>query len=126
MKGADMKTAGATLILASLLAADVMAFDEPDEFMGVKWGTSCAEAIPVMEKRLTERAEEVIDGRRPTVLLPGVQRERGSWNGKDSCSYRGFTFRDLIGHSFVQARFHFLDGGFEAATLTFKAESYEE
>src|SRR5262249_11894845 len=57
---------------------------------------------------------------------PAVQTEQGFWNGKYSCSVLPFKFRDLIGRSFVQAQFHFLDGGFESATLTFKTQSYGE
>lgn len=115
------------IVASTLWTAHGWAFNEPDEFMGVKWGTLCEDARSAIETRLIDKSKQEAFGVKLDFLAPSKNGNLG--RGCSSSSYLGpnrhnLTFQDTIGDALVGAIMKFLDKKFEAVELKFKPHSY--
>lgn len=122
------KITTAILISISIIwTAAAWAFNEPDEFMSVKWGTSCEDARLIIEKRLSEKSKERKGGTTLANLDPrkngNLSKGCGSGRSLGSRLY-DLWFHDIMGKAVVNVILIFLDNKFESVRLYFKADSY--
>lgn len=120
-------TAAILILVGTVWATTACAFNEPDEFMGVKWGMSCQDARSDIETRLTEKSKEKVGGIALTFLAP--TRNGNISRGCISASYRGpryhdLSFQDIIGTTLITVLLKFLDNHFESVELKFVSHSY--
>lgn len=115
------------LLVGTIWAATASAFNEPDEFMGVKWGTACEDTRSTIVTRLTEKSKERVGGTVLTFLAPSNNGNisRGCSPSSNLGPRRyNLAFQDIIGTALISVLLKFLDNKFEAAELKFKPHSY--
>jgi len=101
----------ATVLAVFLQSSIAFGWNEPEEFRGIKWGTSIKEALSIVDGEM-QRRHDAKDT--PfTIWAP------------ENITESMFTWKTVVGHAPVTMLFFFYNGGFSQVSLSFSSTSSE-